>query len=641
MQPVKEQPVDLNPPTWWQRHRLTILRILGMVLAAAVLLSSSDIVKTAPCWLVFGLGCVLAIPLWQYRIEYLLFRRRLVLSAAARPASRVRAFLWNGGVTRGIQVIVSIFLAWVLLALVSVLSPLHWTVLAVDAVFLSLLAGPVTRQLTGDIKVRHREVIARRWPLLLINGILLSGAMMGIDFFIVGAEDTRHMPWYQLAEQAFTASADESGCMLWGFGSGTLAALEALSWHLSELVIPNLPNVTAKFLAWSFFLLRAVTVAWLYTALLLGISVFLDKREGRRQGRVPESTFSRSFFLTIIILALPFLYAAIKLSGVDPHVVREGVIQVSAAINPCKPDAGSRASLLMKLDKAVTSERRNAINDIDSGIDQGLDRIFADVETGVDAYLDWYFTVIGEYQRLTAVFSADAATAMAEKLEEYLFANLDLETRLDDLDSNVEHMSTMRFARMTPAIKAEIDHAPCDIGSMDLAPLVGLDRDNLRASAAAASGVGAGIVASKVLAKKTAAVVVGKVAAKKSFATGAAVLSKTLAKKGASTALSAGLGLTLCAPAGPVAVLCGVTAGLATWLTVDKALVELDEALNREEMRADILQVLAEQRALLETQFRQKHYTLVDRFAAQMNDALQRTFIPYNDGMGDDGISAH
>jgi len=598
-----------------------------MVLVAAVLLFFTTIITPAPCWAVFFLVVLIAFPIWQYRTEYLLFRRRLVLSGAARPESRMRAFLWKGGVTKGVQVVVSMLIAGVMLALVSRLSLLHWFALAVDGIFLSLIVGPVAGLLKTDIKDGHRGVISRRWPLFLINGIVLSAAMMMLDFFIVGAEDTRHLLWSQVAEQAFTQVNDAAGCMLWGVSAGTLAALEALSWHLSELVIPNLPDVAAKIIAWSFFLLRAVTVAWLYTALLLGISVLLDKREGRREGRERESLFSRSFLLTIIILALPFFYASIKLNEVSLQA------PVEEASSTCEPDEASRAQLILKLDETVAVERQSAIDDVDSGIDQGLGRIFADVETGVDNYLDWYFTVIGEYQRLAAVFSEDVTAAMSEKLEEYLFEQSDYEARLGNLNDDVERLSAERFASMVPSLKAELDNAPCTIGRVDLAALVELDRDNLRASAAVTSGVGAGIVASKVLAKKTAAVVVGKVAAKKSFHTGAAVVSKTLAKKGASTALSAGLGTTLCAPAGPAAILCGVAAGLATWLAVDKALIELDESLNREEMRADILEVLAEQQALLNAQLKQEHYLRVDRFAARMNDALQRTFIPYNDGM--------
>ena len=632
---MEKTSADRPLPSRWQRPRRVFVRTLGMALAAAALLFFTRIITPAPCWAVFILVSLTAFPVWQYRTEYLLFHRRLVLAGAVRPESRMRAFLWKGGVTKVLQVVVSVLLAWMMLALAITLSPLHWLVLALDALFLSLLVGPVTRQLKPDIKARHRGVVARRWPLFIINGVVVSAALMTFDFLVVGSADTRHMDWYRLAEQAFLTSNDAAACLLWGVSSGALAALQALSWHLSELVIPNLPDVSAKLLAWSFFLLRAVTLAWLYTALLLGISVFLDKREGRRARGVAESLVSRSFIITIVLLALPFFYASVKLNAIDPEVFRTGEV----GRDPCKADDASREQLLMKLDMAVASERAEAIDNIDSGIDRGLDEIFADIEAGVDDYLDWYFTVTGEYQRLAAAFSADVATAMSEKLEEYLFARSDFGERLDSLDGRVETLTAGRFAELAPSLGSELESAPCAIGRVDLAPLIQLDRDNLRASTAVASGVGAGIVAGKVLAKKTAAAVVGKVAAKKSFYTGAAIVSKTLAKKGSSTALSAGLGATLCAPAGPVAILCGVAAGLATWLAVDKALIELDETLNREEMRTDILETLEEQQEILRTQLRQKHYTHVDQLAARMNDALQRTFIPYNDGMGSNGSS--
>lgn len=503
--------------------------------------------------MVFVLVGVIAFPIWQYRIEYLLFIRRLVLAGAVQPASRVRSLLWRGGITKVIQVVVSMFLAWLLLAMVSPLSEKHWYVLALDGLFLSLMVGPVTRKLEVDIQARHLGVIARRWPLFIINGIVLTGAIMMLDFFGVGAQDTRHLAWNLVAEQAFTRSYNEAGSVFWGISAGVLATIEALSWHFSELVIPNLPDLTLKIMAWLVFLVRAAAVAWLYTALLLGIGVLLDKREEKRAGRVAGSTFSLSFFLTIITLALPFFYASIKLSAVDTAVIEEGVSYVADLINPCKPDEASRAQLVMKLDKVVNNERQNVIKEVDSSIDQGLGHIFSGVEAGIDDYLDWYFTVFGEYQRLAAVFTADAAAATSEKLEEYLFAHSDFEARLADLDSQVEHMTTERFEDTLPYLDAELDNAPCDIGRVDLVPLLALDRDRLGASAAVASGVGAGVVASKALAKKTAAAVVGKVAAKKSIQSGAAIASKALAKKGASAALlSAGVGTTVCAPAAQV-----------------------------------------------------------------------------------------
>jgi hypothetical protein len=633
MNPADEQSDPQNTLAWWPRHRLIVLRILGMVLAAGALVLFARVVTQAPCWVFFILIGLLAWPVWQYRTEYLLLRRRLVLSAVARPQSRIRAWLWRGRFSKAVQVVVSLSLSWVLLALVAQLSPQHWFALGADAIFLALIVAPVSGSLIGDIKDRHLNTVARHWPLLLTNGVVLSGAIIAIDFFLVGAADSRHMVWHQVAVQAFKKINDEASCVLWGVSAGGLAAVEALSWHISELIIPNLPDLTAKVIAWSFFLLRASTVAFFFTALLLGVSVSLERREARRHGRSTESTIARAFLLTILFLAMPFFYAAIKLNAVDPAVFEEGVAGAAGLINPCTPNEAARERLIAKLDKQVDDERRQAMHDVDASVDEGLERIFSDVEKGVDSYLDWYFTVSGEYQRLMAVFAEDLAAAMREQLEEHLFAQSDFDTQLVRLDREVQHDSAERFAAMAPHLNAELGKAPCDIGGFVPAPLRQLDRDALRASAAATGGVGTGVVVSKALAKKTAAAVAGKLAAKKSFQTGAALTTKTLAKKGSSSLLSAGLGTALCAPSGPVAILCGVTAGLVTWLTVDKALIELDEALNREDMRVDLLEVLAGQRAELGEQLKQKHYAGVDAMAARVNNAVQSTFVPYNDGM--------
>jgi ABC-type multidrug transport system fused ATPase/permease subunit len=633
MNPADEQSDCQNTPVWWQRHRLTILRMLSMVLAAGVPVLFARVVTQAPCWGLFILVGLLAWPVWQYRTEYLLLRRRLMLSAVARPQSRIRAWLWRGHISKAVQVVVAMFLAWVLLALVSQLSPQHWMVFAADAIFLALIVAPISRRLSGAITARHLSTVARHWPVFLVNGVVLTGAIMALDFFLVGAADSRHMAWHQVAVQAFTTINDQAGCVLWGVSAGLLAAVEALSWHTSELIIPNLPDLAAKLIAWSFFLLRAATLGYFFTALLLGVSILLEKREARRQGHTRESTIARAFLLTIIVLALPFFYAAIKLSAIDPAVFEQGVAGAAGLIDPCKPNQAARERLITRLDKQVDGERLKAMHDVDTGVDAGLERLFSEVEKGVGSYLDWHFSVFGEYQRLAAVLTEDLAATMRDKLEEHLFAQNDFDSQLVRLDREVEHDSAERFAALAPQLNAELDRAPCDMGGFVLAPLTGLDRDTLRASAAATSGVGAGIVASKVLAKKTAAAAAGKLAAKKSFQAGAALTSKTLAKKGSSSLLSAGLGTALCAPSGPVAILCGVTAGLVTWLTVDKALIELDEALNREDMRADLLEALAGQKAALGKQLKQRHYARVDAMAARVNDAVQRSFIPYTDGM--------
>jgi hypothetical protein len=613
--------------------RFTVSHSLWLLLAVAVLFYISRIIRPLPCWGVFLLVILVCWPIWQYRIEYLLFRRRLVLGGLMQSSSRVRRLFWSGNITKALQVMVSLCLAWLLLTLVSPLSTQHWLALAADSVFLALIYVPVTRGLSATIATRHLGAVVRRWPLFLINGLVLTAAFMLLDFALVGATDTRQLAWNTLAEQVYLDNYRQAGCLLWGVGAGAAAAVEALAWHASQLLIPNLPDMGTRLIAWAFFLLRAATVAWLATALLLGVSTLMEKRALRRHGHASGSTLARAFIITIIILALPFFYAAVKLGELDPAIFEPAEDDAGHLINPCKQDAESRDRLRAKLDAEVAVERSQARQSVDAQVEQGLDMMFIDIEQGVDHYLDWYFTVLGEYQRLAAVFTADVAATMREQLEKYLFANSDFDAQLDTLDRALERTTTDRFAQLMPQLGQQLASTSCEFGQLNIVPLSELDHDTLRASVAATSGIGAGLVASKVLASKTTAAVVGKVAAKKSFQTGAALATKTLAKKGSSTLLSAGVGTAVCAPSGPLAILCGVTAGLITWFTVDKALVELDEVLNREEMRADILAVLEEQKALLGEQLMEKHYARIDIMASHVNAAVQKTFVPANEGL--------
>ena len=89
---------------------------------------------------------------------------------------------------------------------------------------------------------------------------------------------------------------------------------------------------------------------------------------------------ARAFLLTIIVLALPFFYAAIKLNAVDPAVFETGVTEVAGLINPCKPNAAARERLIGRLNGRVEVQRQRALQDADTSLEQGLERLFSDAE---------------------------------------------------------------------------------------------------------------------------------------------------------------------------------------------------------------------------------------------------------------------
>ncbi|MFZ0789783.1 MAG: hypothetical protein WAM94_09190, partial [Chromatiaceae bacterium] len=92
-------------------------------------------------------------------------------------------------------------------------------------------------------------------------------------------------------------------------------------------------------------------------------------------------------------------------------------------------------------------------------------------------------------------------------------------------------------------------------------------------------------------------------------------------------------GAALCSPSGPAAVVCGMVAGTLTWLAVDKAMIEIDEARLREQMRAEILQALEEQRPALALALKASQGAAIDAAAGQIQSQVQRVFVPARDGL--------
>jgi len=339
--------------------------------------------------------------------------------------------------------------------------------------------------------------------------------------------------------------------------------------------------------------------------------------------------------LTIMLLAVPFLYASIQMQRLmQEHAARADPGE-QLITDPCRPGSYQQARLAAQLDDDIEATRVASVAQLEQRAGEGVSALFTDVEQGVDRYLDWYFTVLGEYERLAAVFTADVAATMRDQLYSYLFADSDFDRRLAALDAEMAGLANAGFIALSPRLAQTLTDSACGVEDVSLSPLLRLDKDAFRSSVAAGAGVGAGVVTGKLLASKATSAVVGKVAAKKSFQTGAALATKTLAKKGSSTLLSAGAGTALCAPTGPIALLCGVTAGLVTWFTVDKVLIELDEILSRDEMRADILAALVEPQARLTAQLTAIHVERVNRMAVQLNELVERSFVPAREGMGE------
>jgi hypothetical protein len=234
----------------------------------------------------------------------------------------------------------------------------------------------------------------------------------------------------------------------------------------------------------------------------------------------------------------------------------------------------------------------------------------------------------------------DFGALMTGALEARLFDDTGFVDALQRLTTDLEADLEARLERLTADIDLEAEQGaadnPCTVEIADLSSigaLADLGRDVARSGTAAGAGAATGAVTAKLLAKQTAGAVTAKLAGKKSFQAAATLAAKAAAKKGGSAVASALGGTAVCAPSGPWAVLCGIGAGVAAWLAVDKAMIEIDEVRFREEMRTDLLEAIAEQQAVLTAALKDRQRVVIDADLSVLAQRLEKWFVPLRDGL--------
>lgn len=614
-------------------HNSTVFNIFTLVCAVGILFLLGESFSSLACWAIYLPVALVAWPIWGYQKERSLLQRRAILDSVSLEKSSIRRWLWSGHLLVVWQVFVALAFAFLLLAFLPSLKPWDWLVLGIDAVLLALLTNLISRYLGGQIQSEYRGRVARMWPLFWINVLMLAIGFMAVDGFLVGAPDMRAQAWNEIAEQAFAAGSGEMSCRIAGWVVGFLSALDQLTWYFSQNLIPIIPNLELKLAAWSLVLFQAGILGYVYIRYQMGVLALIEQRQLRLSALTGKSTFSKAFVVTILVLAMPYLYVSLKPQDVDTKVP----VPEIPKINPCEPEQNVIKALESGLGVELQKARSDAKQRASADVDKAVDEVFADVERGVDRYLDWYFTVIGEYERLAAMATGDFANMMASELNRNLFVDTRLDDRLEEARQRIAGDSQKQLTELAGhfagKIKNEFAATPCQMGALDMSALGDLDRDQFRAKVAAGGGVLAGTVTAKLAAKKTAGVVASKLAAKKTFKVAAGLVGKVAAKKAGTIALSAAGATAICSPTGPLAIVCGIGAGIVTWLTIDKVAIEIDKKRFRDEMRAEILREVQVSKTALALALKSQQYAAIDRVTLLIQNSVGKTFMPARDGL--------
>lgn len=632
----KSQPDPLIEKAQWR----PLAFMLALGIAAGVLYFVAKSLPGMSCAETVAAVIAVSIPIWVAQRERVLSGRRILLDGATYEQNLLRRILWSGQVTSAFLLVGAPFFGLIALILASQLQDEHWLALAF-ALLLFLLLAPLLHRVFGrGLKPEHAAVLMRRWPLRFTFFVLVVLLMLWIDFAVVGGPDLRARHWREVVTNTFEQTRGGFDCGLVGAAAGVADATRALGWYFAQIVIPAQPAMEIKVAAWLLFLLPSGLLAMSLANFVCGV-IALSEHRRRAKGYSYEKGFSLGFFTVIALAAVITIYAKSKIAEVDPAMLSAPVVALGTVLDPCR--SGEKAFAEAETAR-LKSESSNVVKDaqveIDAArgkqIDSAVGTLFTDAEGRVDSYLDWYFTVTGEYSRLLAAVAGGFPELMQRKLEEAVFGSVDLESEITSLREDVLASTVESYSAVASVTHQTLEQAiggnSCLKDFIQFQPVLNLENDIRRAGSAFATGSVVGSATSAALAKKVVSSTLAKVATKQSFKLAAAAAVKAAAKKGGASLVAAGTAAAVCAPSGPVAILCGVGAGAIAWLGTDKVFIEVDEALHREEMKADILLTLSEARDELISHLRNEQITLSNYVAGSVQSTLDGAFVPRRDG---------
>ncbi len=248
-----------------------------------------------------------------------------------------------------------------------------------------------------------------------------------------------------------------------------------------------------------------------------------------------------------------------------------------------------------------------------ASVEGEADRAFDRMEGNVDSFLNWYYSLPAEYARILKILTGSLEDYLQDKLMEYLQqgdAFRKVEAALNEALANQKSVQE-EYDRTVKKIISENRIKPQGakfsvVQSISLKDAFNppVHKDLIDFNKRMAGGVGAGAIVGTVTAVVTKKIV-SKIAGKATLKKAAQVLAKVMAGKVAGSAGGAAAGAAAGAAIGSFvpfigtaigATIGGIAGGIATGVTVDKLFLMLEEALNRDTFKKELIESIEDAR---------------------------------------------
>lgn len=487
-------------------------------------------------------------------------------------------------------------------------------ILGVDVVVIWLIFTQVKKRLSTNVKATFLDTVSRRWT-AWINAVLLIFAFVIYQFFSA--------PVYEIKEFS---------CEILNFLSSILHYKELLEWKFISAFTQEL-QLRDGVITWLLYLLIFQGIfALSYSKLLLSLSI-------------PSSIISkdrdRNYFIVGFIATILLLF--VITITINHLYEREHIQRVQTQMNEVY------AQIDTKINAKLTSSERSLINNINAVIDEEMEKVFMPVYASIPRLSDYYYSVKGEYSRIIlkgySLYCGYKNSYLAPYYNQYLpnghkLKKCNSQMLDDEIQSKIDlylfkqNDFSQRVDRGSVTINKSIKKSMTifqkelnkDISSLE-------SQHNIELSSLELSFNKVFEASSRDVAKK------GLSASGTLLISGAiskSIMSKMLLKFGAKGAAKASsfiggsvAGLSICAPSGPWALLCGVVTGTASWVGVDAAMTEVDQAFNEDDFELSVKNMIDAQKDSLKSLMKDSYKKWIGEIFVKLKKDKETIKSPY------------
>lgn len=540
--------------------------------------------------------------------------RHALLSHVTADNSVMRRLLWNSFFLKFRLALSALVVALLVLSLTAELPLIEWGVLLASVPVFVMFAWFAQRMAGSETSERYHFPFSMRiahWMTLL----LITVVLVVVKLFWSDVADTRQLSLLQVMQQAFDNRVADAAIREVGWLLGANAAVNDGSWHLMQTASGSVDSpVGIKLAAWAAFLFFNALKIGMVWIVLGGVVLLVAEHAGSKKSILGGNAFSRSFSLSMLILFVFYLLLTqVNVGRYLPASVDVSFLPVRLP-DPCENQMViEQQELRQQSRQALSQQQADILARFEARIDQQLDVAFQQAEPGIERFLDWNFSLRGQYAQLmymgaSAIGESTFSDYVAGKMDEHVGDKLAPMITSMDEELSAEFMGEMQnlYAQQAAVLESLAGSASC----LNLAP-PGLSLNEYMSKSPVGAGSGAGILAARA-SMRVGSRVVSRTASRR-------VVSSAFARLTGRAATSAAAGSTgvLC---GPLFWVCAPALAAGAWVATDLAINEIDQAMNREDMRQDMLAVLNDEREQLRQQ-------LVDHYAlalTQVADEIER-----------------